>query len=167
MCSKSTLFLHREVWSSLFKILSLLSLFVKRFLFGPLFIIVPFWINKRREISGRHSWFAFHIAFPHFLPCLPAHENIYRSKIRDAWVAQSDKHQTPDFDSGHDLVAHEIKPRVGLCTDSAEPAWDSLSLTLLCLCTSSLSHSLALSLSNENFKKEIKLEAWRNPSELY
>ena len=35
-----------------------------------------------------------------------------------------------DFSSGHDLTVHEFKPHVGLCVDSAEPAWDSLSLSL-------------------------------------
>ena len=35
----------------------------------------------------------------------------------------------PDFGSGHDLTVCEFKPHIGLCTDSAEPAWDSLSPT--------------------------------------
>ena len=26
-----------------------------------------------------------------------------------------------DFGSGHDLVVHEFKPRVGLCADGSEP----------------------------------------------
>ena len=37
------------------------------------------------------------------------------------------KHLTLDFGSGHDLTVHEIEPHIGLCTDSADPAWDSLS----------------------------------------
>ena len=32
--------------------------------------------------------------------------------------------------SGHDLTVWEIKPHIGLCANSVEPAWDSLSLTL-------------------------------------
>ena len=31
------------------------------------------------------------------------------------------------FGSGHDLAVREFQPHVGLRTDSAEPAWDSLS----------------------------------------
>ena len=34
---------------------------------------------------------------------------------------------TLDSGSGHDLTVCEFKSRIGLCTDSAEPAWDSLS----------------------------------------
>ena len=43
------------------------------------------------------------------------------------WVAQSVKCPTPDFDSGHDLMVHEFGSCMGLCTDPAKPAWDSLS----------------------------------------
>ena len=39
---------------------------------------------------------------------------------RGAWVAQLVK----------DLTVREFEPRVGLCTDSTEPAWDSVSLSL-------------------------------------
>ena len=58
-----------------------------------------------------------------------------------AWVAQSVKYPTLDFGSGHDLTVHETEPCIRLCTDSAEPAWDSLSpflsaLLLLMLCLS-------------------------------
>ena len=42
-------------------------------------------------------------------------------------MAQSVKHPTFDFDSGHDLMVHEMEPCVGLCADSSEPAWDFLS----------------------------------------
>ena len=41
-------------------------------------------------------------------------------------MAQSVKHLTLDFGSGHDLTVREMKTHVGLCTDSTEPAWDSL-----------------------------------------
>ena len=37
------------------------------------------------------------------------------------------KRPTLDLGSGHDLVVCGIEPRVGLCADSAEPVWDSLS----------------------------------------
>ena len=43
------------------------------------------------------------------------------------WVAQSGKCPTLDFGSGHDLMVCGIVSCVGLCNDSTEPAWDSLS----------------------------------------
>ena len=43
------------------------------------------------------------------------------------WGAQSVKHLTLDFSSGHDVTVHEFEPHV-LCADGVEPAWDSLSL---------------------------------------
>ena len=43
-------------------------------------------------------------------------------------MAQSVKRPTLDSGAGHDLVVCEFEPRTGLCADSAEPAWDSLSL---------------------------------------
>ena len=45
-------------------------------------------------------------------------------------MAQSVKHLTLDFRSGHDLTVCEIEPLIGLCTDNKKPAWDFLSLTL-------------------------------------
>ena len=56
-----------------------------------------------------------------------------------AWAAQLVKHPPPDFSSGHGLTVHGCEPRVGLYSDSMEPAWDSLS--------PSLSPSLPCSLS--------------------
>ena len=41
-------------------------------------------------------------------------------------MAQSVKCLTLAFRSGHDLTVCELQPHVGLCADSAEPAWDSL-----------------------------------------
>ena len=38
-------------------------------------------------------------------------------------MAQSVKHLSLNFGSGHDLTVRGIEPHVGLC---AEPAWDSL-----------------------------------------
>ena len=51
-----------------------------------------------------------------------------KSMVWGAWVAQSLKHPTLNLGSGRDLTVHGIEPRVGLCTDSVEPAWDPLSL---------------------------------------
>ena len=50
--------------------------------------------------------------------------------MRVPWVAQLVKRLTLDFGSGHDLVVCEPQSHVGLRADSAEPAWDSLSLSL-------------------------------------
>ena len=44
-----------------------------------------------------------------------------------------------DFSSGHDLTVCGMEPYVGLCADSAEPAWDSLSLCSFLSCALSLS----------------------------
>ena len=61
-------------------------------------------------------------------------------------MAQSVKCPTLDFGSGHDLMVHGFKPRVGLCTDSIEPAWDSLSPSVSLypspICTLSLKNKL-------------------------
>uniref|UniRef100_A0ABI7WC15 KRAB domain-containing protein n=1 Tax=Felis catus TaxID=9685 RepID=A0ABI7WC15_FELCA len=44
------------------------------------------------------------------------------------WLSQL-SHPTPNFGSGHDPVVYEIEPCVGLCAESVEPAWDSLSFS--------------------------------------
>ena len=59
-----------------------------------------------------------------------------------AWVAQLVEHPTIDFSSGHDLTVCGIEPHVGLCTDSMEPTWDSLSPSLSA--PPLLEHSLSL-----------------------
>ena len=48
------------------------------------------------------------------------------------------------FGSGHDLTVHGIKPRIGLCADSAEPARDSLFPSLSAPPLLSLSLSLKI-----------------------
>ena len=66
-------------------------------------------------------------------------------------MAQLLKHPTLDFCSSHDLMVSGIKPCVGLCADSMEPAWDSLSPSLsaspLLMLSRAFSFSLSLSLS--------------------
>ena len=37
---------------------------------------------------------------------------------------------TLDLGSGHDLTVYGFEPRVGLCADSVEPVWNSLSPSL-------------------------------------
>ena len=48
-------------------------------------------------------------------------------------MAQLVKCPTLGLGSGHDLMVCEFKPHIGLCGDSAEPAWDSLSPSLSAL----------------------------------
>ena len=66
-------------------------------------------------------------------------------------MAQSVKHPTLDFHSGHDLSVHEFQPLDRFCADSAQPAWDSLSPFLsappVLVC------SLPLSLKTNKLKK--------------
>ena len=40
------------------------------------------------------------------------------------------KRPTLDLGSGHGLMVPEFKPRIRLCSDIAEPAWDSVSTSL-------------------------------------
>ena len=68
-------------------------------------------------------------------------------------MAQSATSLALDFCSGHDLTVCETEPRVGLCTDSTEPAWDSLSSSL----SLSLSAPLLLMLSLSINLKKIKI----------
>ena len=58
---------------------------------------------------------------------------------------------TLDFSAGRDLAVREIEPRVRLCVDGTEPAWDSLSspLSAPTALTPVLSLSLSLSLKNK------------------
>ena len=66
-------------------------------------------------------------------------ENINKeTNYRDAWVAQSVKHPTLGFSSGHDLTVCGFELHVGLCADRAESASAPLSL-----CPSP-SHTLSL-----------------------
>ena len=70
-------------------------------------------------------------------------------------MAQSFGHLTLDFGSGHDLTVHGFKPRTVLGAGSAEPAWDSLSLSLFLSAPPPLvclSLSLSLSKQINNFK---------------
>ncbi|EFH22819.1 hypothetical protein NEIPOLOT_01390, partial [Neisseria polysaccharea ATCC 43768] len=50
---------------------------------------------------------------------------------RGAWVAQSLKHPTLDFDAGHDLMVPKIEPSVGLYADTVQSLLGILSLSSL------------------------------------
>ena len=45
-------------------------------------------------------------------------------------MVQSVEHLTLDFGSDHDLTVCGVEPRIRLCADSMEPAWDSVSFSL-------------------------------------
>ena len=62
-----------------------------------------------------------------------------------AWAAQSVKHLTLDFGSGHELTVGETEPHIRLQANSTEPARDSLSPSLSA--PPQLAQSLNLSLS--------------------
>ena len=71
--------------------------------------------------------------------------------VGGACVAQSVRRPSLDLDSCHDLMGHGFEPYVGLCADSAECTWDSLSLPLSLSPspTHGRAHSLSLSLKNK------------------
>ena len=54
------------------------------------------------------------------------------------------EHLPLHLSSGHDLMIHEIKPRVRLCANSTEPVWDSLSLPI----SLPLPHSISIKINN-------------------
>ena len=56
-----------------------------------------------------------------------------KHNLAGTWVDQSVKYLALGFGSGHDLKVHEFEPCISLCADSAEPAWNSLSLPPLSL----------------------------------
>ena len=58
------------------------------------------------------------------------HNGTNPNNVRGTWVAQSVQHLALDFVSGHDLTVCGFKSCIGLCADSAEPAWESLSFPL-------------------------------------
>ena len=70
-------------------------------------------------------------------------------------MAQSVKRPILDFGSGHDLTVREFKPCIGLGTDDAKPAWDSLPpspfLSAPPLLTCGLRGSLSLSLFQNKY----------------
>ena len=47
-----------------------------------------------------------------------------------AWVAHLVERPPLDFGAGRDFTVCDFESRIGLCADSTEPAWDSLSPSL-------------------------------------
>ena len=62
------------------------------------------------------------------ISCGPGFRGItYKRHLQGTWVAQSVKHPILGFGSNLTISWFcEFKPCIGLCIDSAEPAWDSL-----------------------------------------
>ena len=67
-------------------------------------------------------------------------------------MAQSVKHPTPEFGSGHDLTVDEMEPCIRLSAQRAWLGFSPLPLSLPLLC----SHSVSVSLSKINVKKKKK-----------
>ena len=65
-------------------------------------------------------------------------------------MAQWVKNLSLDISSGHGLTIYELELQLGLCADSVEPAWDSLSPSLPLPCLFSFSQNKQI-----NFKKSI------------
>ena len=88
-------------------------------------------------------------------PCSRAFKAVNR---RGAWGAQSVKCLTLDFGPGHDLTVREFEPHAGFGVDSAEPAWDSVSLPVPPLLVPSLPLSLppTLKINKYILKKQQK-----------
>ena len=77
-----------------------------------------------------------------------------RNRLKGTWVTQLVKGPTLGFGAGHELTVHEFEPHIGLCSDSVEPAWDSLSPSLPLSSFLSLSLSLSLKINIIKIKKK-------------
>ena len=75
-----------------------------------------YWLNTHSDVSSLKT----RLMSNHFLPSPKS--RLRRLVDRGAWVAQLVERLTLDFSSGHDLMVHEFKSRIWLCTDSEEPA---------------------------------------------
>ena len=75
---------------------------------------------------------------------------VKKSISRGTCVAQSVKLLPLCFGSGHDFTVREFEPCTGLCADSWEPAWDSLSAPPLLLLSLSLNTD-----TQKNLQKKI------------
>ena len=62
-------------------------------------------------------------------------------------MAQLAKRPTPGFGSDHGLTFCEFEPHIGLHTDRAEPAWDSLSPSLSLFASPLLGLSVSLKMN--------------------
>ena len=72
--------------------------------------------------------------------------------IRGARGAQLVGRLILDVSSGHDLTISGTEPRVGLCADSVEPAWESLPLSLS---APPAAHSLSLKINKLKKKARV------------
>ena len=69
-------------------------------------------------------------------------------------MAQLVKHPTLGFRSGHYLIVGKMEPRVQLCADSAESAWDFLSSFLSVTSALTLPFPLSLKINKQTLKKK-------------
>ena len=84
------------------------------------------YLDSPQEKFECNLWWSFHLLQCRMSKC-PRDSKSYTNG--GAWVAQLVKHPTVDFGSGHDLTVGETDLLSGLCADSTEPDWDSLSLS--------------------------------------
>ena len=90
------------------------------------YLMLPREAQAIRCTAKRHYYYQTILAqFAYFL-LISTRERSHRG----TWVAQLVQRPTLGFSSGHDYTVHGIQPHTGLCGDSTEPAWDSLSLSL-------------------------------------
>ena len=66
-----------------------------------------------------------------------------------AWVAQLVKCPALDIGSDHDLIVRGTEPCIGLCADTVDPAWDSLSPSLSA--SSPFALFMSLKINKKNF----------------
>ena len=71
---------------------------------------------------------------------------VWKYNNEGAWVAQLVEHPILGF-SGQVLKFPGFEPHIGLCADSREPAWDSLSPSVSAPPPLALTHTHTLSLS--------------------
>ena len=79
-----------------------------------------------------------------------------------AWVAQSVKPRTLGFGSGHDLMVLWVWPHDGLCADSGETVWDSLSPSLSASPPTPCTVSVSLKINKLKKKKSMALDCPQN-----
>ena len=82
-------------------------------------------------------------------------------------MAQWVKLPTLGFSSGHDLMVHGFELHIGLHTDSAEPALDSLSLPFSLPLPCSLSLSLSTINKQQKKKKKKRHQSLSFPTPLF